>query len=355
MNFASDNNAGVAPELMAAITAEAERSDAAYGWDTASERMNAAFAEVFERPVAVYCVPTGTAANALALAAVNPIWGGVVCHADAHIVVDECAAPTVIGNGLTLLPVPGEHGRLTPGAIRDHLAARRDTGVHSVPATGISLTQATESGTRYSPDELRALSDFAHDHDMAVHMDGARFANAVAAAGSTPAELTWRAGVDIMSFGATKGGALCAESVLVFGERTRDDLERLRKRTGHLLSKQRFMSAQFVAWLGDGTWLTLADHANRMAARLADGLRRAGIRISHPVEANMVFAWFDPATLAAARRAGAEFYQDSPAVGPDGSVEVRLVASWSTVAEDVDALIEVVSGVDGSGAPPGRP
>jgi threonine aldolase len=180
---------------------------------------------------------------------------------------------------------------------------------------------------------------------MTVHMDGARFANAVAGAGSTPAELTWRAGVDAMSFGATKGGALAAEAVVVFSERTRDDIERLRKRTGHLLSKQRFAAAQFVAWLADDTWLRLADHANQLAVRLADGLTRAGIRISHPVEANITHAWFGPATMAAAGAVGAEFYQDSPVTASDGTLEVRLVTSWSTTPEDVDTLVAAVSSV----------
>jgi threonine aldolase len=345
VNFASDNNAGVIPEVIAAISSEAEHFDAAYGWDAASQRMNESFAEIFERAVDVYCVPTGTAANALGLAALNPMWGAVICHEHAHIVTDECAAPTVIGNGLTLLGLPGEHGKLTPAGIAAHLAARRDTGVHSVPATGISLTQATEAGTRYGPDEVGALSEFAHDRDMTVHMDGARFANAVAGAGSTPAELTWRAGVDAMSFGATKGGALAAEAVVVFSERTRDDIERLRKRTGHLLSKQRFAAAQFVAWLADDTWLRLADHANQLAVRLADGLTRAGIRISHPVEANITHAWFGPATMAAAGAVGAEFYQDSPVTASDGTLEVRLVTSWSTTPEDVDTLVAAVSSV----------
>lgn len=342
MNFASDNNAGVAPEVIGAICAEAERSDAAYGWDTTSQLMNDLFAEVFERPVGVYCVSTGTAANALGLAASNPAWGSVICHEQAHIVTDECAAPTAIGNGLTLLGLPGEHGKLTPAGISRYLAERRDTGVHTVPVTGISVTQATEAGTRYGPDELDALSELAHSRGMTVHMDGARFANAVAEAGSTPAELTWRAGVDVMSFGATKGGALGAEAVVVFADRARDDIERLRKRTGHLLSKQRFAAAQWVAWLADGTWLALADHANQMAVRLADGLTRAGIRMSHPVEANIVHAWFSPTAIASARGVGAEFYQDSPCASDDGCIAVRLVTSWSTKPEDVDTLTAAV-------------
>lgn len=347
MNFASDNNAGVAPEVMEAISAEAVRSDAAYGWDETSQRMNESFAEIFERPVEVYCVSTGTAANALGLAALNPVWGAVLCNEHAHILTDECGAPTVVGSGLTLLGLSGEHGKLTPATVSEHLAARRDSGVHSVPVTGLSLTQATEAGTRYGPDEVGALGELAHSRGMTLHMDGARFANAVAEAGSTPAELTWRAGVDAMSFGATKGGALGAEAVVVFSERTRDDVERLRKRTGHLLSKQRFVAAQFVAWLAGGTWLRLADHANQMAVRLAEGLSRAGIDISHPVQANMVYAWFDSTALASAHDVGAEFYQESPLASADGKIEVRLVTSWSSAPEDVDTLTTAVTRAPG--------
>ncbi len=344
MNFASDNNAGVCPEVLEAIGEEALLADAAYGWDQRSAQLVGLISEVFEREVEVYCVPTGTAANSLALAAVNPRWGAVLCPEHSHLVADECAAPTVIGDGLTLRPLPAEHGKLTPDSVLDHLASHRDTGVHSVALTGISVAQVTETGTRYSPDELAELCTVAHGADMAVHLDGARFANAVAGSGSSPAELTWRAGIDIMSLGATKGGALGAEAVVVFRpERMRDDIERLRKRTGHLLSKQRFAAAQFLGWLNDGTWLALADHANQMAARLAEGLDRAGVRLSHEVEANMVFAWLDPAVIGALQAAGAVFYRDNPLPGDDGTAEVRLVASWSTSTEDVDRFVGIVS------------
>lgn len=345
LNFASDNNSGVAPQVLDAINEEASLSDAAYGSDVASQRMLDAFEEVFERRVEVYCVPTGTAANSLALASVNPVWGGVVCHHRAHIATDECAAPTVIGGGLSLLPVGGYHGMLDPIGIRDALDSRRDTGVHSVPATGISITQATEAGTRYPPEATAALADLAHSRDMMLHMDGARFANAVAAAGSSPAELTWRAGVDIMSFGATKGGALAAEAIVVFASRTRDDLERLRKRTGHLLSKQRFAAVQFNAWLSGGHWLELADHANQQAARLSRGLLDAGVELAHPVQANIVFARLHPAAIDAARAVGAQFHQDSPSPDSDGTLTVRFVTSWSTKATDVDALVGSISGI----------
>jgi threonine aldolase len=342
VNFASDNNAGVCPEVLDALGAEAERSDAAYGWDRASAELADRLATVFERPVEVYCVATGTAANALALAATNPVWGAVVCHASAHIVVDECSAPTVIGSGLVLEPIDGPHGKLGVDGLRAHLAQRRSSGVHTAALTGLSVTQATEAGTRYSAAELTELCAAAHGHGLAVHLDGARFANAVAATGASPAELSWRAGVDLMSLGATKGGALGAEAVVVFQDRLLDDIERLRKRTGHLLSKQRFVAAQFNGWLADGAWLAHADHANEMAQRLAAGLSAVGIEPIHPVEANMVFAHLSPAAHDAARAAGAQFYVESPAPAEDGSVEVRLVTSWSTQAADIDGLLDVL-------------
>lgn len=345
MNFVSDNNAGVCPEVLDAVGREAERVDAAYGWDQASAELTERLGEVFERPVGVYCVPTGTAANALSLAATNPVWGAVLCHASAHIVVDECSAPTVIGSGLVLEPIAGPHGKLTVAALEDHLGERRGGGVHTAAVTGLSLTQATEAGTRYSGEELTDLCAAGHSHGLAVHLDGARFANAVAAGGASPAELSWRAGVDLMSLGATKGGAMGAEAVVVFEDRLRDDIERLRKRFGHLLSKQRFAAAQFNGWLAGGAWLAHADHANEMARRLADGLARAGIDPVHPVEANMVFARFPPVADDAARAAGAEYYVESPRPSEDGSVEVRLVTSWSTPPRDVDRLAEAVSDV----------
>ncbi len=347
LSFASDNTAGVCPEVLGALTVEAERTGAAYGWDEASARLESLLAEVFEHPVLTLPVATGTAANALALAATNPVWGGVLCHRDAHILVDECAAPTALGGGLSLLGVPGPHGRLTVEGIEGFLAERRDSGVHTVPVTGLSLTQSTEAGTRYRPDDLAALAELARRHSLHLHMDGARFANAVAAAGATPAELSWKSGVEVLSLGATKGGCLGAEAIVVFPDDLRSrgaELERLRKRSGHLLSKQRFVSAQLEAWLGDGVWLRHADHANALASQLGHGLASRGIEVVHPVEANMVFALLDPVQHQAARSAGAEYYTERPRDGRrhEDRVEARLVTSWSSTMAEVDRLLEAV-------------
>ncbi|MGI9577839.1 MAG: threonine aldolase family protein, partial [Microthrixaceae bacterium] len=305
-------------------------------------RLEEAMAEVFERPVGVHPVPTGTAANALALAAANPVWGTVLCHDLAHIAADECSAPTVLGGGLTLTPLPAEHGRLVPATIEDHITNRRDNGVHTAAVTGLSITQATEFGTRYSTAEVKALCSSAHARGLSVHCDGARFANAVASSGATPAELTWRAGIDLLSFGATKGGAMAAEAVIVFTDGLRDDIERLRKRSGHLLSKQRFVSAQFNGWLEGGNWLARADHANECAQRLARGLSELGIEILHPVEANMVYPLLSPGAHAAAQAAGASYYVESPPPHDEG-MPIRLVTSWSTNPADVDQFLESVA------------
>jgi threonine aldolase len=339
VRFASDNTSGVCPEVLRAIAAEAGRDDAAYGDDRATARLTEALSTVFEREVSVFPVATGTAANSLALAATNPPWGGVLCHRSAHIAVDELAAPTVIGGGLTLMPVDGEHGRLTPDALTAAFA-RIDHGVHTVPITGLSLTQSTEAGTRYRVEDLRALVDVARAHDLVVHADGARFANAVAATGASPAELTWNSGVHILSLGATKGGAMAAEAVVVLEPDVVDAFERHRKRHGHLLSKQRFVSAQFLGWLADDAWLRHADHANAMADRLGRGLVEAGLELLHPVETNMVFVALDDPTEAAWRDGGASFY--TLPLG-DGRREARLVTSWSTTTGQVDALVDLAA------------
>lgn len=339
MQLASDNTAGVCDEVLAALGAEAARVDAAYGDDAASADLVRVLSEVFEHEVAVFPVATGTAANSLALAATCPPWGGVLCHPDAHIAVDELAAPTLVGGGLTLHHVDGDHGRIDVDALRERFV-RVDHGVHTVPFRALSLTQPTEAGTRYHVSHLAELSDVAHSHGLVVHVDGARFANAVASTGASPAELTWRAGVDVLSLGATKGGALAAEAVVLFDPDLAPHLDRHRKRTGHLLSKQRLVSAQLLGWLADGAWLRHADHANSLAERLASGLSDLGLVPVHPVEANMVFVEVDAATAVLWADRGARFY--TRPLGR-GRVEARLVTSWASSVEDVDAFVALAA------------
>jgi len=337
MNFMSDNVAGAAPEIMAALLAANEGTAPSYGADAISKRLEQRFADLFGRPVAVFPVATGTAANALALAQFTPPWGAIYCHAEAHIQADECGAPEMFSGGAKLVPLPGPHGKLQPETLATALDRAPKGFVHAVQPAALSLTQATEAGTVYRPDEVAALADIAHRHGLSVHMDGARFANAVAHLGCDPAEVTWRAGVDALSFGATKNGALGAEAVIFFDPAKAADFAYRRKRSAHLFSKMRFLAAQLDAYLADGLWLRLAAHANAMAARLAQGLAALpGVTLAHPVEANEIFAALPEAMITHLQAQGASFYRW------DGQV-VRLVTAWNTPAANVERLLALAA------------
>jgi threonine aldolase len=339
MNFRSDNVAGVAPEILAAIAAANAGAAASYGADAVTERLARRVSEIFEHPTAVFPVATGTAANALALAALTPVWGAIYCHEAAHIQTDECGAPEFFAGGAKLLPLPGADAKLAPETVA---AAMIEQGVvhHAQPAV-ISISEATEAGTLYRPEEVAALGTLARRYGLALHMDGARFANAVAALGCSPAELTWRVGVDVLSLGATKNGALAAEAVVFFDPGRAADFGYRRKRGGHLLSKMRFLSAQLEAYLADGLWLRLAAHANRMAARLSAGLAALpGARLRHPTEANEVFVELPEATIGRLAAAGFGFYR----WGGPASACLRLVTAFDTKAADVERLIAVARG-----------
>ena len=306
----------------------------AYGADAATARLERRFAALFEHEVAVFPVATGTAANALALAALTPPWGIVYCHEEAHVAIDECGAPEFFAGGAKLVGVPGDDAKLVPEAIAARLTTRGF--VHHAQPAAISLSQSTEAGAVYRPAEIAAIGAFARSHALALHVDGARFGNAVAALGCAPADITWRAGVDALSFGATKNGALAAEAVIFFDPDKARDLAFRRKRGGHLLSKMRFLSAQLEAYLEDGLWLENARHANRMAARLGAGLAiLAGARLVHKVEANEVFVALPERCIQALMTDGFEFYR----WGGEGAGCIRLVASFATLDEEVDALL----------------
>ena len=274
MNFGSDNQAGVHDAILDALRDANTGAAAAYGHDDWSGAAERRLRDVFECDLAAYLVVTGTAANALALAACCPPHGAVVCHAEAHITTDECGAPELFTGGAKLLGVRGAAGKLTPAAV----AAMLDTmgrGEHEQRPSVLSLSQATELGTVYTPDEVAGLAALARTRRMHVHMDGARFANAVVRLGATPAALSWQAGVDVLSFGATKNGALGVEAVIVFDRALADDFLYRRKRAGQLVSKSRYLGAQMLAYLDGDLWLATARHANRMADRLAQALGRA--------------------------------------------------------------------------------
>jgi threonine aldolase len=343
VNFASDNTAPVAPAILDALTAANKGYALGYGNDDWTKALERRFAEIFERDVAVFLVPTGTAANALALAHVSPPWGVVLCHAESHIATDECGAVEFFGGGLRLVGLPGEGGKIAPATLKKALAGYGGHRPHQMIPSALSITQASEAGTIYRAGEIAALAEIAHGHSLALHMDGARFANALVRRNATPAQMTWRSGVDILSFGATKGGAMAAEAVVVFDPARAAYLGERRKRAGHLLSKHRFIAAQMLAFLADDYWLTLARHANAKADLLATRLTAVGIKPVWPVEANLVFAVLPRALDAKLRAAGAGYYvrsSDSLGIGA-GNVLVRLVTSFATTDDDVARFVEL--------------
>jgi threonine aldolase len=348
MNFASDNTAPVAPAILDAL-AEASRGYArGYGnddWTQAAERR---FCEIFEHDVAAFLVPTGTAANALALAQVSPPWGAILCHAESHILTDECGAPEFFGNGVKLVGLAGAAGKITADGLHEALAGYGGHSPHEVIPSALSITQATEAGTIYRTSEIARLAQIARQRSLAVHMDGARFANALVRLNATPAEMTWRSGVNVLSLGATKGGALAAEAVIFFDPAAAAFFGERRKRGGHLLSKHRFIAAQFLAYLADGRWLDLARHANAMADKLANALTAIGLRPVWPVEANLVFVVLPRALDAKLRAAGASYYvrnSESLDKGAD-NVLIRLVTSFATVEEDIERFVNLCAGFE---------
>lgn len=345
MNFASDNTAGVAPQIMAALARANDGFALGYGNDDWTRRVETAFAGLFKREVAVFMVPTGTAANALALAHVTPPWGAVLCHQDAHIATDECGAPEFFGGGIKLVQLPGSGGKIAAETLKARLDNKAQWGApHHVTPAAVSISQATEAGTIYRLDEIRALADIAHAHGLLLHVDGARFGNALARMKAAPDEATWQAGVDVLSFGATKGGAMGAEAVIFFDPKRADGMSARRKRGGALLSKHRFIAAQMDAFLDGGLWLALARHANAMADRLSDGLTAAGFAPTWPVEANEVFAALPPALCDKLQAAGAMFYRWDTETAADGSqtVTVRLVTSLQTTADEVARFVDLL-------------
>jgi threonine aldolase len=337
MFFISDNASGVPPQIIAALAQANEGYAMPYGNDAIMARVTARVREVFEAPqAAVYLVATGTAANSLSLAINCPPWGAVFCHETAHIHMDECGAPEFYTNGAKLALVPGAHGKMTPAALATAIAGTGGS-VHGVQRGMVSITNVTEVGTVYTPAEIKALTDVAEG--LPCHLDGARFANALVATGASAAEMTWKAGIDIVSFGGTKNGLLGAEAVVIFDAEKAWEFELRRKRAGHLFSKHRYLSAQFDAYLEGDLWLTLAAQANVAGARLADGLSRiAGVTLLHDVQANMLFVQWPAGTHARLQAAGAAYY-DMPA--PDGHERARLVTSWSTTDAEVDAFLAV--------------
>jgi threonine aldolase len=332
MRFFSDNAAAACPEVMAAL-AEANRLDTAYDGDRWSARLDAAFSELFGTEVAALWVATGTAANALALAALCPPEGSILCHRDAHIQNDECGAPEFYTHGAKLMLADGIGAKVTPETVTALLDSIRDD-VHQTQPAVLSITNATEYGLVYTPEEVAALGRLCRARGLGFHMDGARFANAVARTGASPADLSWKAGVDALSFGFTKNGGMSAEALIFFRPELKAASLYRRKRAGHLLAKGRFLAAQILAMLEGDVWLRNARAANEAAARLAEAA--GGARLILPVEANELFIRATPEEAAALRAQGFDFYDWGPG-------EARLVTSWDADAQAVDALARAIA------------
>lgn len=331
MRFFSDNAAAACPEAIAAMAA-ANRLDTAYDGDSWSARLDDTFSELFETRVTSLWVATGTAANALALAALCPPYGSIICHRDAHIQNDECGAPEFYTHGAKLLLGEGEGAKLTPAAVTALLETVRND-VHQTQPAALSITNATEYGLVYTAAETAALGELARVRGLGFHVDGARFANAVVGTGASPADLTWRAGVDALSFGFVKNGGICAEALIFFSDRHRQATLYRRKRAGHLLSKGRYLAAQLLAMIEGGTWLRNAAAANAAADRLA---KAAGAdRLVLPVEANELFLKVTPGEAQALRDQGFDFYDWGPG-------EARLVTAWDSDPAHVDALAAAI-------------
>ena len=340
MNFKSDNEAPAHPAIMEAMVQANEGYATAYSEDHLSRELDARFAEAFDTDCHVLPIATGTAANSIAVAEISPPWGAVMCHTLAHIHNDEGGAPEFYSGGAKLVPLDGNHGRLEAQPLAAAIDAAGRHGVHNVKPSLVSITQATECGTVYRPDEIRGIAEVTHERGLALHMDGARFANAVAWLDCHPAEITWKAGVDVLSFGVTKNGAMAAEAIVVFGHpEWLEGMERRRKRGGHLLSKMRYVSAQLLAMLDDDLWLQLAADANARAWELARGISQSpNAALEWPVEANEVFMRADPECLQSLKSEGFEFH-----IWPGHDDLARLVCSWATEPSQVEQFVQALA------------
>lgn len=347
MFFASDNWAGAHSAINDRLMRESTRFASAYGTSDLDRAIEARFNDIFEKEVAVFFVATGTAANALALACLAKPGGVAFAHSEAHVIEDECGAPDFF-SGMRISPVEGPLGKIDPAKLRARMARFPQDAVHHGRANSVTITQATEVGTIYSLEEIRAISAVAKEQDLPLHMDGARFANALVELDATPAEMTWKSGVDVLSFGGTKNGCWCAEAVIFFDPAMAREMPFLRKRSAQLFSKSRFIAAQFDAYLQDDLWLDLARHANAMADRLRKGISQSNrARLAWETASNEVFAVLPVEVMKAAHEKGAKFYdwlepKDMAHPVQDGEMLIRLVTSFATEPKDVDAFVDAI-------------
>jgi threonine aldolase len=347
MYFSSDNWAGAHPAVAKRLMDVSGGFASAYGTSDLDAKVYRRFNEIFEREVAVFFVGTGTAANSLALASVAKTGGVTFCHHEAHINTDECGAPGFFAHGSRLFPVSGAEAKIDPKALEAAIARFPEGGVHFGQAAAVSITQATEFGTVYSLEEIDAIAAVARTNALPLHMDGARFANALSALGCSPAEMTWKRGVDILSFGGTKNGCWMAEALVIMDPAKAKDMPYLRKRSAQLFSKSRFIAAQFDAYLENNLWMDMARHANAMADRLRAGLDASNrCRNAWTTTANEVFAVLPKPVMAEAQAAGARFYDwpvpaDQPDLTAEDEILVRLVTSFATSKDEVDGLLRL--------------
>lgn len=343
MNFCSDNVTGASAEVLDALSRANEGPAMPYGDDDLTADIVKRLQDLFETEAEVFLVATGSTANSLALAAMTPPYGAIYCHPESHVNTDECGAPEFFTGGAKLVPVAGDHGKIAAADLEATVAAGGAGVVHHVQPAAVSITQLTESGTVYTLEETAAIAGVCRGHGLKLHMDGARFANALVTLGCSPAEATWKAGIDALSFGATKNGALAAEAILFFDRDVAADAGYRRKRAGHLWSKMRFIAAQFDAYLADELWLRNARHANAMATKLAEGLTAIpGTDLMHPVEGNEIFATLQPGAIEGLEADGFKFYPWGPGGSGGGSAGgggVRLVTAFNTAEADVDAFV----------------
>ncbi|MET3614599.1 threonine aldolase [Rhizobium aquaticum] len=349
MFFASDNWAGAHPKIAQRLTTEAGGFASAYGTSALDKKVEQTFNDIFEREVAVFFVSTGTAANSLALASVGKPGGVIFCHDSAHVFRDECGAPGFFSSAARLTPLGGQHGKIEPINLERGLRSIPPGWIHAGQPMAVTITQLTESGTLYSLDEIERIGRIAKDNNVPLHMDGARFANALTALGVSPADMTWRRGVDILSFGATKNGCWCAEAIVFMNPEQARQLPFIRKQSAQLFSKTRFVAAQFDAYFEDRLWLELAAHANAMADRLRAGIAASSdAREAWKTDGNEIFAIVHNDASRRLREAGAHFadWHEIPehlhdVIAADETL-VRLVTSFATEPSEVDRFVELL-------------
>jgi threonine aldolase len=342
-NFSSDHVAPACDAIMSAVHKANEGFVTSYGGDDLTAKLTSVASELFEKQVAIFPVTSGTAANALALSQIVPAFGAIYCYEAAHIVTDEAGAPAFFTGGAQLVGFPAADGKIRPEQLIKAVAYAEDLGIHHVKPGAVTLTQATEWGTVYRLPEIAAISHAARQRQLPLHMDGARFANALVHLGCTPAEATWKCGVDVLSLGATKNGALGADAVVFFDPAMARDFERRRKRAGHLMSKLRFVSAQLIAYFKNGLWLHNARHANAMAMRMAEGLKAVPrAKLLQPVDANEVFAVLPEQTVKSLEMQGFDFYR-WPLHAAESGVTIRLVTCFATSSADVDEFLRAAA------------